>query len=145
VTLRFASGSVVVALGVVLCCVAGNSTVAALASVTFSIRLRRHVRTLPDGTPTQIAGRPAVADDIVTRLRAATRTGDMPLGMSFDLVAVADLIEAQQAEIKRLRALIRFYADAHDGITLNWSVDRKGNWCLFDAVDKALLKEACRG
>jgi hypothetical protein len=61
-----------------------------------------------------------------------------------DLNAAA-LIEAQQDEIERLRALIRFYADAHDGITLNWSVDRKGHWGLFDAADKELLKEARRG
>ena len=37
-------------------------------------------------------------DDIVERLRAATRTGDMPLGTAFDCVAVAD-------EIERLLAL----------------------------------------
>jgi len=59
-------------------------------------------------------------DDIVERLRAATRTGDMPLGMSFDCVAVADEIEQlriayQQAmntleqavdEIERLRVAL---------------------------------------
>jgi len=94
VTLRFASGSVVVALGVVLCCVAGNSTVAALASVTFSIRLRRHARTLPDGTPTQIAGRPAVADDIVTRLYAYDCDG----------YEAAELIEQLRAEVTAIRA-----------------------------------------
>ena len=38
-----------------------------------------------------------MADDIVTRLRAAARTGDLPLGVSFDCDAVAD-------EIERLRA-----------------------------------------
>lgn len=75
-----------------------------------------------------------MADDIVTRLRSEHRMALAPLHMS----DAAD-------EIERLRALIRFYADAHDGITLNWSVDRKGNWCLFDAADKALLKEARRG
>lgn len=34
-----------------------------------------------------------MADDIVKRLRAAARAGDLPLGVSFDCDAVADEIE----------------------------------------------------
>ena len=34
-----------------------------------------------------------MADDIVTRLRAAARSGDLPLGASFDCDGVADEIE----------------------------------------------------
>ena len=40
-----------------------------------------------------------MGDDIVTRLRAAARSGDLPLGVSFDCDAVAD-------EIERLRGLL---------------------------------------
>jgi hypothetical protein len=110
VTLRFASGSVVVALGVVLCCVAGNSTVAALASVTFSIRLRRHARTLPDGTPTQIAGRPAVrGDDIVTRLRHVAWLAE-------EGSEVTDLAATAADEIERLLSAIRTVIAAGDGL-----------------------------
>ena len=74
-------------------------------------------------------------DDIVERLRAATRTGDMPLGMSFDCVAVADEIEQlriayQQAmntleqavdEIERLRAVAN---DLHHDATCTESFCR---------------------
>ena len=38
-----------------------------------------------------------MGEDIVKRLRAAARAGDLPLGVSFDCDAVAD-------EIERLRA-----------------------------------------
>ena len=72
-----------------------------------------------------------MADDIVTRLRAAARTGDLPLGASFDCDGVADEIERLRAEVERLRA-------AGDALAEEcWSLRH-----LDDAV-KA-WQEACR-
>lgn len=86
-----------------------------------------------------------MADDIVQRLERHAE-GKVRVDGSTHWVEVGpSLARDALAEIERLRALIRFYADARDGITLNWSVDRKGHWGLFDAADKELLKEARRG
>ena len=55
--------------------------------------------------------RPAVADDIVARLRAAARSGDLPLGVAFDCDAVADEIERLRAELARLGAFLHPIAE----------------------------------
>ena len=54
-----------------------------------------------------------MADDIVTRLRAAARSGDLPLGVSFDCDAVADEIERLRADNAGLRFRL---ADLQRGI-----------------------------
>lgn len=76
-------------------------------------------------------------DDIVTRLRDYSARGAV--------FATNDMCWEAAAEIERLRALIRSYADAREGIMLNWSADRKGLWHLLHAADEALLEEARRG
>ena len=45
-----------------------------------------------------------MADDIVKRLRAAARAGDLPLGVSFDCDAVADEIERLRVDAERADA-----------------------------------------
>ena len=71
-----------------------------------------------------------MVDDIVTRLRAAARTGDLPLGASFNCDAVAD-------EIERLREIAEAADQYHD-------VACDPEWCrLCRALDA--WKEARRG
>lgn len=52
---------------------------------------------------------------------------------------------AMRDEIERLRLIVDAYATAADGIVLNWSKDRFGNWVAFDVAHRALLDEARRG
>lgn len=46
------------------------------------------------------------------------------------------------AEIERLQRLIKDYAKARKGITLNWTVDRFDNWSALADADQALIEEA---
>ena len=49
-----------------------------------------------------------MADDIVTRLRAAALSGDMPLGMSIDCAHVADQIERLRADLQEAYDACRY-------------------------------------
>lgn len=80
-----------------------------------------------------------MADDIVTRLRDKTV-------MDWEGDEVTDpLCDEAADEIERLRELLLYYAKARQGISLNWIIDRHGNWSTFAMVDKLLLEEARRG
>lgn len=90
-----------------------------------------------------------MADDLVTRLRAAARTGDLPLGSSFDCDAVADEIERLQAEIERLRAagdaLAHLMPHAHLSVPCRPPQGTPlDEWCS-ECAALAAWKEARRG
>jgi hypothetical protein len=55
----------------------------------------------------------STSDVLVVRLRSAALSGDLPLGQAFDCAHVADVIEAQQAEIERMREELGRQRTAH--------------------------------
>lgn len=56
--------------------------------------------------------------------------------------AIREVCSEADDEIARLQGLIKNYAKARKGITLNWTVDRFGNWSAFHDADRAIQEEA---
>lgn len=58
-----------------------------------------------------------MSDDIVERLRAEAKSGNMPLGRSFDALAVADEIERLRAAGDALAEALHGWCNGMDAFT----------------------------